>query len=98
VTDECENSIKVDAETIVLWPTVITPNPKDGFNDDFIVDLDEHLAIIVFDRYGNKVYEGDNGWPNNAASIKMPGVYYYKVTLPDGTIKKGPIEIFKTKN
>src|SRR5574344_2911679 len=98
VTDECETSIKVDAETIVLWPTVITPNPKDGFNDDFIVDLDEHLAIIVFDRYGNKVYEGDNGWPNNAASIKMPGVYYYKVTLPDGTIKKGPIEIFKTKN
>lgn len=97
VTDECETSIKVDAKTTVLWPTVITPNPKDGFNDDFLVDLDEHFAIIIFDRYGNKVYEGDNGWPNSAASIKMPGVYYYQVTLPDETIKKGTVEIFKAK-
>jgi hypothetical protein len=28
-------------------------------------------------------------------NLAVPGVYYYVVTLPDGNVKKGTIEVFK---
>jgi hypothetical protein len=41
--------------------------------------------------------ETDNGWDGflHDGKLAVPGVYYYVVTLPDGNVKKGTIEIFK---
>lgn len=96
VTDECGNTLTAQAGTQVIWPTIITPQVVDGFNDDFVVDMDQPLAIIVYDRTGNVVYKGSNGWPNESAQRCMPGVYYYVVTLPDNLgVKKGTVEVYK---
>lgn len=96
LTDGCRGTkIELNATTTVKWPTLITPYNNDGFNDDFVTGMDEPFAITVLDRYGDKVYEGPDGWPQDAAANKMPGVYYYIVVLPDGTVRKGAIEIYK---
>jgi len=42
------------------------------------------------------VFEGNDGWDATInGKLAMPGVYYYVVTLPDGNVKKGTLEIYK---
>lgn len=84
-------NVKVD------WPTVFTPYNADGFNDDFVKDVEPAIAVKVFDRSGNMVADSDNGWDGYVASgnLAMPGVYYYVAVLSDGTVRRGPIEVYK---
>ncbi|MDR0873898.1 MAG: gliding motility-associated C-terminal domain-containing protein [Prevotellaceae bacterium] len=80
----------------VIWPTAITPYTKDGYNDDFIPEINCH--IIIFNRYGQKVSEGNNGWDGTyRGALADPGTYMYVVNLPDGEVKKGTIEVVKIK-
>ena len=80
----------------VIYPTAITPHDKDGLNDDFLPELGCHM--IIFNRYGQKVYEGTNGWDGKyRGSIADPGTYFYVIDLPDGEVKKGTIEVVKIK-
>lgn len=95
VTDECGNSFEANATATVAWPTIITPHAKDDKNDDFLVGLQEDLYLVIYDRWGNKIFSGNNGWPQSEAARQMPGVYYYTATMPDGTVKKGTVEIYK---
>ena len=95
VTDECGNEMEASAITKVVWPTIITPQNVDGKNDDFLVGMQEDIHLEIFDRWGNVVYSGNDGWHQSEAAQKMPGVYYYIATLPDGSIKKGTVEIYK---
>jgi gliding motility-associated-like protein len=79
-------------------PEVITPN-GDGKNDFFIIKgtQGKSVNLIVFNRWGNKVYENnqyDNTWdgtPNAGGIIgdgKLPqGTYYYIVEFSDGETK-----------
>ena len=87
-----------DVSIEVVWPTAFTPYNGNGKNDDFA----KGLPIIVFNRFYTKIFEGPDGWDgtingsmNNSKDIAVPGVYYYAVTLPNGDIKKGTIEIIK---
>ncbi len=87
-----------DVSIEVVWPTAFTPYNDNGKNDDFA----KGLPIIVFNRFYTKIFEGPDGWDgtingsmNESESIAVPGVYYYAVTLPNGDIKKGTIEIIK---
>ena len=87
-----------DVSIEVVWPTAFTPHNQNGKNDDFA----KGLPIIVFNRFYTKIFEGPDGWDgtingsmNNSKDIAVPGVYYYAVTLPNGDIKKGTIEIIK---
>lgn len=87
-----------DVSIEVVWPTAFTPYNDNGKNDDFA----KGLPIIVFNRFYTKIFEGPDGWDgtingsmNNSKDIAVPGVYYYAVTLPNGDIKKGTIEIIK---
>lgn len=75
----------------VEWPTAFMPYDN-GTNKDFA----RGFTIQIHDRYGNKVAEGSDGWDGKCnGKMSMPGVYYYVVTLPDGDVKKGTIELVK---
>ncbi|MEE3485299.1 MAG: gliding motility-associated C-terminal domain-containing protein, partial [Bacteroidales bacterium] len=75
-------------------PTAFTPHTKDGLNDVFM----ERHYVKIFDRYGQKVFEGNNGWDGSFhGRVADPGVYYHKVRMGDGSYRTGTIEIIKLK-
>lgn len=96
VAGEC-NTREATASTSVVWPTVFTPYLQDGLNDNFVKDMQPNLPTAIYNRFGAPVVETQNGWDGKLSNgqMAMPGVYYYVVTLPDGNVKKGTIEIFK---
>lgn len=76
----------------VVLPTAFTPHFKDGLNDVYM----EGYYVIIFDRYGQKVFEGGNGWDGTHRGVLAdPGVYYSKVKLNNGKVVSGTIEIVK---
>jgi hypothetical protein len=81
----------------VVWPTVFTPYVLDGLNDTFVQDMNPNFPTLICNRFGMPLVETKNGWDGKLADgrLAVPGVYYYVVTLPDGSIKKGTIEVFK---
>ncbi len=80
--------IRVDVLTQL--PTAFTPYEKDGLNDIFM----ERHPVTIFDRYGQKVFTGENGWDGTHKGVLVdPGVYFYTVTMIDGTVMKGTIEV-----
>ncbi len=82
--------IRVDV--ITKLPTAFTPYEKDGFNDIFM----ERHPVVIFDRYGQKVFEGENGWDGtHKGHMADPGVYFYTVVMIDGSVMNGTIEIVK---
>ena len=99
---ECGSSYD-SARVEVQWPTVFTPYVIDGRNDTFVQDMDPNFKTQIFTRFGTKIYESPNGWDGKVQGamngrpdkIAVPGVYYYVVELPDGSVKKGTIEVFK---
>lgn len=95
LTGNCNTPDPQSVTIKVVWPTIITPYVRDGYNDDFIVGL--NLPIKVFDRNGNMVYEGGDGLPMDVAQDLMPAVYFYVVSLPEGDTYKGTLELYKNK-
>ena len=85
--------IRVDVITRI--PTAFTPFTKDGLNDFFM----ERHPVTIFDRYGQKVFEGLNGWDGTTSKGHRadPGVYFYEVVMIDGSIMRGTVEIVKLK-
>ena len=76
----------------VVLPTAFTPHTKDGLNDVYM----EGDEVIIFDRYGQKVFEGANGWNGTHKGVMAdPGVYFSQVKLLNGKIVSGTIEIVK---
>ncbi len=80
--DGCSDSIQfiVDVREIELKvPNVFTPN-GDGFNDHFeIRNLDSYVSneLVIYNRWGRKVYEASNyqnSWDGGGLNN---GVYYY---------------------
>jgi gliding motility-associated-like protein len=78
------------------YPNVITPN-GDGSNDDFRPYVStEPVSIIIFDRWGRKVFEQENyvrGW--GPAPGVASGVYYYQLRTAAGQTWKGWLEVVK---
>ena len=86
------NTVVKEVSLSVLWPTLITPSNANGKNDSFA----RGFSIVVFNRHGQKIFTGLDGWNGTSDGKSVfPGVYYYIVTLPDGRSKKGTIEVFK---
>jgi len=88
-----------DAVTVTVCqvqiPNVITPN-NDGKNDAFYIEnLPAQSTLLIFNRWGNTVYHSLNYQNNWEAENVSAGTYYYLLTLPDGTVKKGFLEIIK---
>ncbi|MBL4593015.1 MAG: gliding motility-associated C-terminal domain-containing protein, partial [Flavobacteriales bacterium] len=83
----------------IIAPNVITPN-GDGENDFLVFEGLEHhpgSSLMVFNRWGNKIYENDNyknDWsPRNISS----GTYFYILT-PGGALNaeviKSTVSVF----
>jgi gliding motility-associated-like protein len=73
--------IYIDITPFIEVPNVFTPN-NDGVNEYFTVNYKGYkdLNMIIFNRWGNKIFETTNlsvGWDGAGAS---EGTYYYIVT------------------
>ncbi|MBX2875625.1 MAG: gliding motility-associated C-terminal domain-containing protein [Saprospiraceae bacterium] len=87
----CDSTIYLELDYFRLYtPNAFSPN-DDGLNDIFTFgcspDVKSIEALIVFDRWGNIVYEGEslscqNGW-NGQVNGKpaLAGVYVYTSTI-----------------
>lgn len=78
-TDSTAQEIDIKEVELTI-PNVFTPN-GDGVNDTFVVtDLDKYISnkLVIFNRWGNKVYEKNNyisgEWDGDRHS---DGVYFY---------------------
>lgn len=84
--------IRVDVITRI--PTAFTPYTKDGLNDYFM----ERHPVTIYDRYGQKVFVGMNGWDGtHKGHMADPGVYFYEVVMIDGSVMTGSVEVVKIK-
>lgn len=104
-TDSVCSTVTSQMEMEVKLPTAFTPYDKDGYNDIFMEDF----KVTIFNRFGQVIFDGDNGWdgstysnatdPNQVkrtcGAMADPGVYFYSVILKDGKETKGTIEVVK---
>jgi gliding motility-associated-like protein len=106
-TASASDTINVRIPDNITLPNIITPN-GDGFNDKWVLNPKINLAgshLIIFDRWGEKVYEVSNyanNWGGTYMSTgdKLPdGTYYYVLTVPaeDNHTYEGPINILSSK-
>ncbi|MCH7398915.1 gliding motility-associated C-terminal domain-containing protein, partial [Belliella sp. DSM 107340] len=90
------NNTDTDVNTISSFfiPNVITPN-GDGSNDSFVIKgLGKYVShsLVLFNRYGDNVFESENYQNNWSAEGLPPGTYYY---ILKGTDDNGREHIFK---
>jgi gliding motility-associated-like protein len=52
--------------------------------------------VEIYNRYQQMIFEGPDGWDATyRGETAEPGTYYYRLFLPDGTIRKGTLEVAK---
>lgn len=84
----------IQVDVITRIPTAFTPFTRDGLNDYFM----ERHPVTIYDRYGQKVFVGQNGWDGTHKGHRAdPGVYFYEVIMIDGSVMRGSVEIVKMK-
>ena len=102
VVDGCGNTGTADAnveflDCVIIVPNVFTPN-KDGQNEYFVVyNLDKYpnSHLVVFNRWGIKVYENSdyqNDWDGGNLA---DGTYYFILSRPEKEIVKGYVTILR---
>ncbi len=85
-TDLCGRSdsaslvVEVDCEIII--PNVFSPN-SDGVNDYWVIEgiANRNNTVLVFNRWGQVVFEANNYRNNWRASGLPDGTYFYEVTV-----------------
>lgn len=86
-------------ECSVLAPNVFTPG-SDGHNDMLVFDGLEDFpgsSLLVFNRWGNKVFE-DSDYTNDWTGGQLSdGTYYYILTLNDGRNLTGFVTLINEK-
>jgi gliding motility-associated-like protein len=97
--DSSEQCVLI-ADSVII-PNVFTPN-GDGTNDLFIIqNLEAYPGsrLVIFNRWGNKVFESTdykNNW--NGGSLS-DGTYYYVLAVADkeATVRRGYLSILGSK-
>ncbi len=105
--DSAFKVIKVELPSKLEIPNVFTPN-GDGSNDVFFLKTSNlaEITCLIFDRWGNKVYDltsstGNIAWDgkNQEGKESAAGTYFYiiKATGKDGTTydKKGNVSLYR---
>jgi gliding motility-associated-like protein len=67
-------------------------------NDDFLVGSRSVVKVEIFNRYQQKIHEGNNGkgWDGMyRGQIAEPGTYFYRLQMKDGSVRKGTLEVAK---
>ncbi|MGM0566198.1 MAG: gliding motility-associated C-terminal domain-containing protein [Bacteroidota bacterium] len=98
---ECETTASVTVtvdESTAPETNAFTPN-DDGVNDIFMQGYD----IVIINRWGNKLYEGNEGWDGSYEGKKVPaGTYYYirKTDASGNEVKpvKGSVTVIRKQN
>ena len=100
----CDSIITIDLTILntskdILVPNVITPN-GDQLNDVLVIqDIEEYPNnhLVIFNRWGNKLFETTNYENNWSGEGVADGTYFYVLQLNDvdNTLYKGAINIFK---
>ncbi|MCP9761469.1 DUF7948 domain-containing protein [Lacihabitans soyangensis] len=86
-----ETTRSIDLKTFDgIIPNVITPN-NDKKNDTFVVGYPSS-ALQIFNAWGKKVFE-DFNYQNDWGNKTNAGTYYYLLTIPDGQVCKGWLEV-----
>ena len=81
-----------EVDVLQQLPTAFTPHTKEGLNDVFM----KNHRVIIFDRYGQKIFEGNDGWDGKHKGHDAdPAVYFYEVEMGNGLIVRGTIEVVK---
>ncbi|MBS4013755.1 MAG: gliding motility-associated C-terminal domain-containing protein [Bacteroidetes bacterium] len=93
----CEASSLPLILNLISLPNAFTPN-GDGINDIFGKGSD----LIIFNRWGQKIYDGVEGWDGtfNGRAV-APGTYYYIQTVYDRNnnqiINKGSVTVIRIR-
>lgn len=89
-------------ELELFIPNVITPGDKDNKNDAFIIKGIERFSssrLVIFNRWGNHVFEADNYQNNWDAQGLTAGSYFYVLELTDNNGQqqtfKGWVQVIK---
>ncbi len=99
-TSGCTDSISKQILIIQIEiPNVFTPN-SDGINDKFVIkgiELVDDCQMIIFNRWGNRIYESasyKNDWDGEGAA---DGTYYFIFTLPQNIMEpvQGTVTIMR---
>ncbi|MCE3229548.1 MAG: hypothetical protein K0S32_4099 [Bacteroidetes bacterium] len=99
--------IKIDAPSKIEVPNVFTPN-GDGSNDEFFLRIQNVIEInmLIFDRWGNKVYDvtsntGNIAWDGKNLDGKecAAGTYFYILKATGKDVKtydqKGNVSLYR---
>jgi hypothetical protein len=90
----------------LLIPNVITPKIKDEANDAFTVQLGDEAGVtpadygfktslVIFNRWGTKVYESDDYQYDWDGDNLAGGIYYYEISVDDHATCKSWIHLVK---
>ena len=53
-----------------------------------------NFDVLIFDRYGQKIFEGNEGWDGTFRDkMADPGVYFYKVIMKNNKVETGTVEV-----
>ncbi len=100
VDNGCTDEVNLNSKDCQLEiPNIITPN-GDGHNDNFEIDglLDlSDSKLIIYNRWGKKVYESNNYQNDWNGDNLTDGVYFYVLRTHEGTDKeyKGTLTILR---
>gem|GEM_PF-1937856 len=96
--DAQSNNVEVEARDYYMIPDIITPYNQNGLNDTFMTPRDGKpgYRVEIYNRYQQKVFEGDNGWDGTyRGQLAEPGTYFFRIFMKDGRVLKGPLEVAK---
>jgi len=100
VDNGCEDEVHLKSNDCKIEiPNIITPN-GDGSNDKFVIDGLDYFPdskVIIYNRWGKKVFESlnyQNDWGDSSIS---DGVYYYVVYISAATEEeyRGTLTVLK---
>lgn len=89
-----EKTITLNAQPIKTF-NVITPAFVDDANDFFEVISPLPVGLVVFNRWGQKVFESEDYQSNWNAEGEPSGIYYYDLTVDGEHVCKGWVHVLK---
>ncbi len=93
---DCPGVASVYLVAEVFIPNIITPYNENSLNDKFMQGSRSIQRVEIFNRYQQRIYEGDEGWDGTfRGQLAEPGTYFYRVVMKDGNVRKGTIEVAK---
>ncbi|MFM9840191.1 MAG: PKD domain-containing protein [Cyclobacteriaceae bacterium] len=84
-------------------PNVFTPEQTPDFNDTFVIEYGGHpiskstlnVSLVIYNRWGAKVYENKNYKDEWTAHDISAGTYYYETRIEGETNCKGWVQVIK---